>query len=138
MGSVSVNVPIWFGKLKAEEREARKRLEQSRATAADVRNNVEADVQAAWFRAQLSHDQLLLYRQTLVPQAEQSFEATRAGYESAGSNFIDLLDSERALLALRLGEVMSQADLARAMAQLERAVGVDLSEIVHWRGGEAK
>ena len=73
MGTVSVNVPIWFGKLKAEEREARKRLEQSRAMADDVRNNVEADVQSAWFRAQLSHDQLLLYRQTLLPQAEPKF-----------------------------------------------------------------
>ncbi len=138
VASVSVNVPIWFGKLKAEEREAAKRLEQSQATAEDMRNNVEADVQSAWFRAQLSHDQLLLYRQTLVPQAEQSFAATRAGYESAKSSFIDLLDSERALLALRLGEVMSETDLARAMAQLERAVGVDLSQISKWKGGEAK
>jgi outer membrane protein TolC len=74
----------------------------------------------------------------LVPQAEQSFQATRAGYESAKSNFIDLLDSERALLALRLGEIMSEADLARAMAQLERAVGVDLSQITKWKGGESK
>ncbi len=138
MGAVSVNVPIWFGKLKAEEREAMKRLDQSRATAADVQNSVQADVQSAWFRAEVSHDQLLLYRQTLLPQAEQSFDATRAGYESAKSNFIDLLDSERALLALRLGEVMSEADLARALAQLERAIGVDLSEIARWRGGEAK
>ncbi len=138
VASVSVNVPIWFGKLNAEEREARKRLEQSRATASDMRNSVQADVQSAWFRAQLSRDQLLLYRQTLVPQAEQSFEATRAGYESAKSNFIDLLDSERALLALRLGEVMSEADVARAMAQLERAVGVDLSQITKWKGGESK
>ena len=138
VASVSVNVPIWFGKLNAEEREARKRLEQSRAAASDVRNSVQADVQSAWFRAQLSHDELLLYRQTLVPQAEQSFQATRAGYESAKSNFIDLLDSERALLALRLGEVMSEADLARAMAQLERAVGVDLAQITKWKGGESK
>lgn len=138
MGSVSVNVPIWFGKLNAEEREAIKRLDQSRAAAADVQNTVQADVQSAWFRAQVSHDQLLLFRQTLVPQAQQSFDATRAGYESAKNNFIDLLDSERALLALRLGEVMSEADLARVMAQLERAVGVDLSEIAHWKGGEAK
>ncbi len=134
VGLVSVNVPIWFGKLKAEEREATKRLEQSRAMADDVRNNVEADVQAAWFRAQLSHDQLLLYRQTLLPQAEQSFSATRAGYESAKTNFIDLLDSERALLALRLGEVMSEADLARAKAQLERAIGVDLANLGKWKG----
>ncbi len=129
MGSVSVSVPIWFWKLNAEEREAARHLDQSRAAAADVRNSVEADVQSAWFRAQLSHDQLLLYRQTLVPQAQQSFDATRAGYESAKNNFIDLLDSERALLALRLGEVMSEADLARALAQLERAIGVDLSVI---------
>lgn len=136
MGTVSVNVPIWFGKLKAEEREARKRLEQSRAMADDVRNNVQADVQSAWFRAQLSHDQLLLYRQTLLPQAEQSFAATRAGYESASSNFIDLLDSERALLALRLGEVMSEAELARAMAMLERAIGVDLTSIGKWKGSK--
>ncbi len=136
VGLVSVNVPIWFGKLKAEEREATKRLEQSRAMADDVRNNVEADVQSAWFRAQLSHDQLLLYRQTLLPQAEQSFLATRAGYESAKTNFIDLLDSERALLALRLGEVMSEADLARAMALLERAIGVDLASIEKWKGSK--
>ena len=138
IGSVSVNVPIWFGKLKAEEREATKRLEQSRAMAADIRNSVQADVQSAWFRAQLAHDQLLLYRQTLVPQARQSFDATRAGYESAENNFIDLLDSERAFLGIRLGEVMSEADLARAMAQLERAAGVDLTEIAKWKGGESK
>ena len=138
VGSVSVNVPIWFGKLKAEEREATKRFEQSRALAEDIRNNVQADVQSAWFRAQLTHDQLLLYRQTLLPQAEQSFLATRAGYESAKTNFIDLLDSERSLLALRLGEVMSEADLARAMALLERAVGMDLISIAQWKGGETK
>jgi cobalt-zinc-cadmium efflux system outer membrane protein len=133
VASVSVNVPIWFGKLKAEEREAAKRLEQSRALADDVRNNVQADVQSAWFRAQLSHDQLLLYQRTLLPKAEQSFSATRAGYESGKTNFIDLLDSERSLLALRLGEAMSEADLARAMALLERAIGVDLASLGKWK-----
>ncbi len=138
MGSVSVSVPIWFGKLKAEEREAAKHLEQSRAAALDFRNKVQADVQSAWFRAQTLHDQLLLYRQSLLPQAQQSFDATRAGYESAKSNFIDLLDSERALLALRLGAVMSQADLARAMAQLERAIGMDLTEVAKWKDRESK
>ncbi|MGI9172574.1 MAG: TolC family protein [Chthoniobacterales bacterium] len=138
MGTISVSVPLWFGKLKAEEREAAKRLEQSRALAADARNNVEADVQGAWFRAQLAHDQLLLYRQTLLPQAEQSFGSTRAGYESANSNFIDLLDSERALFALRLGAVMSETDLARAMASLERAVGVDLTSLAKWKGKDSK
>jgi outer membrane protein, heavy metal efflux system len=138
MGFVSMNVPIWFWKLNAEEREASKKLAQSRAMAVEMKNTVDADVQSAWFRAQTLHDQLLLYRQTLLPQAEQSFGATRAGYESAKTTFIDVLDSERALLALRLGEVMTEAELARGMAQLERAVGVNLGDIAKWKGTENK
>jgi cobalt-zinc-cadmium efflux system outer membrane protein len=138
MGFVSVNLPIWFGKLNAEEREAAKKLAQSRAMALAVKDTVQADVQSAWFRAESLHDQLLLYRQTLLPQAEQSFGATRAGYESAKTTFIDLLDSERALLALRLGEVMTEAELARAMAQLERAIGVNLRNVTKWKGEVSK
>ena len=46
-----------------------------------------------------------------------------------------MLDSERALLAVRLGAVMSEADLARAMAQLERAIGVDLTEVANGKTG---
>jgi cobalt-zinc-cadmium efflux system outer membrane protein len=136
LGFVSVNLPIWFWKLNAEEREASKKLAQSRAMAAEVQNSVQADVQSAWFRAETLHDQLLLYRQTLLPQAKQTFGATQAGYESAKASFIDLLDSERALLALRLGEVMTEAELARAMAQLERAVGVNIDDVSKWKGNE--
>ncbi len=48
-------------------------------------------------------------------------------------SFIDLLDSERALLNFRLGLVMSETDLAKALAALERAVGVDLNDISKWK-----
>lgn len=133
MGFVSINIPLWFGKLRAERREAEKRLEASHAAETNAKNMVSSDVQEAWFRAQVSRDQVTLYTTSLLPRAEQTFEASRASYEAAKASFIDLLDSERALLNFRLGLVMSETDLAKALALLERAVGVDLGEISKWR-----
>ncbi|MGH7936463.1 MAG: TolC family protein, partial [Chthoniobacterales bacterium] len=48
VGTISVNVPIWFGKLNAEEREARANLAASREARQNVANNVEADVRDSW------------------------------------------------------------------------------------------
>ncbi len=126
MGSISVNVPIWFGKLNAEEREARKNLAASREAQRNVANNVEADVRDAWFQATTARDQVELYRQNLLPQAQQTYDASRAGYEAAKTSLIDFLDTERSLLNFRLGLITSETDLAKALAMLERAIGLDL------------
>lgn len=126
LGSISVNVPIWFGKLNAEEREARKNLAASREAQQNVANNVEADVRDAWFQATTAGDQVELYRQNLLPQAQQTYDASRASYEAAKTSLIDFLDTERSLLNFRLGVITSETDLAKALAMLERAIGLDL------------
>ena len=126
MGSISVNVPIWFGKLNAQEREARKNLAASRETQQNIVNDVEADVRDAWFLAATARDQVELYRQNLLPQAQQTYDASRAGYEASKTSFIDFLDTERSLLNFRLGLITSETDLAKALARLERAIGLDL------------
>ncbi len=126
LGSISVNLPIWFEKLNAEEREARKNLAASREAQQNVVNNVEADVRDAWFQATTARDQVELYRQNLLPQAQQTYDASRAGYEAARISLIDFLDTERSLLNFRLGLITSETDLAKALAMLERAVGLDL------------
>ena len=126
MGSISVNVPIWFGKLNAVEREARKNLAASLESARNAANNVDADVRDAWFQATTARDQVALYRQNLLPQAEQTFESSRASYEAGQGSFIDFLDTERSLLSFRLGLVGSETELAKALAALERAIGIDL------------
>jgi outer membrane protein, heavy metal efflux system len=127
MGFVSINIPLWFGKLRAQQREAEKRLESSREARVHAENNVSSEVQDAWFRAQVALDQVTLYNESLLPEAQQAFDASQAGYEAGTVSFIDLLDSERALLNFRLGLIMSEAELAKALAALERAMGVDLA-----------
>jgi outer membrane protein, heavy metal efflux system len=129
MGFVSVNIPLWFGKLRAQRREAEKQLEASREARVHAEINVFSEVQDAWFRAQVALDQVTLYNQSLLPEAQQMFDASQAGYEAGTVSFIDLLDSERALLNFRLGLIMSETELAKALAALERAAGVDLDRI---------
>lgn len=133
LGFVSLNIPLWFGKLRAERREAEERLEASREAEVNAKNMVSSDVQEAWFRAQISRDQVTLYETSILPRAEQTFEVSRAGYETTKVTFVDLLDSERALLNFRLGLIMSETDFAKARALLERAVGVDLDDISKWQ-----
>lgn len=129
MLSVSVNLPIWLEKLRAKERMARKELVASRETLAGVQLQVEADVRDAWSQAKSYREQVELYRDTLIPQAEDAFRAAEASYSGGEGSLIDLLDSERSLLALRLGLIMNEAQLGQALATLERSVGVDLSRL---------
>lgn len=126
--TVGISIPLWFGKYAAMEREAARQLEASEAAQAHTRNMVHAEVHEAWNAARFQKEQLELYAEELIPRAEESFEAVRAGYQAGKTGFIDLLDSQRALLTLQLGEIGIRSDLAKSMARLQRAMGIDLSQ----------
>ncbi len=122
----SVNIPLHVEKLRAEERMARKQLAASRENLAGVKLQVQSDVRDAWFQAKSYREQISLYRDALLPQAEDTYRASEAGYSTGKVSLIELLDSERSILALQLGLIMNEAELGKALAVLERAAGVDL------------
>ena len=64
-----------------------------------------------------------------MPQAQAALETARRGYETDSLSFLDLLDSERTLREFQMDYFESLANLEIALADLERAVGVDLSEV---------
>ena len=62
----------------------------------------------------------------LVPQARQSLDSSRSGYEVGRIEFLSLLDSQVRLLNAELRGVRSLADRRIAFAALEAALGEDL------------
>jgi len=67
-----------------------------------------------------------LFRDKLVPQAQQAFEANRLVYETGKATFLDWITAQR---NLRDVEAMAQqhlADYRAALAELETVVGADL------------
>lgn len=129
MAFVTVNLPIWRGKIRAQVLEAKKRLQASRERESDVRQEIAAEVNAAWFQAKIREEQMELYHSRLIPQAELSLESVRAGYQAARVRFLDVLDSQRVLLRLRLGLITAETDFAKSLARMERSVGVDVDRI---------
>ncbi|MFQ6082055.1 MAG: TolC family protein [Candidatus Aminicenantia bacterium] len=126
MGSIGINIPIWRKKLHAGEEEAINNLKASERNYKDIENNTLSQVNELYFEVKTAEEVVKLYKYSLLPQAEQSFKASEAGYLTGKVDFLNLLDSERMLLHIKIGYFKSMADFEKSLAQLERVVGTDL------------
>ncbi|MBE0605963.1 MAG: TolC family protein [Deltaproteobacteria bacterium] len=68
----------------------------------------------------------VLYRTTLIPQAEQSFQATTESYRVGKTDFPMLMDSVMAILSFRREYAAMVGDLHMEKARLEAVVGREL------------
>ena len=67
-----------------------------------------------------------LYHTTILPQAEQSLEAARAGYRAGKGGFLDLIETQRAWRGYQLEYFKALVDRQHRLAELEAVVGIDL------------
>jgi outer membrane protein TolC len=84
------------------------------------------------------HHHVELFRDKLVPQAQQAFEATRLSYESGKATFLDWIAAQRNFRDI---EAMGREHLAHyqiAVAELEAVIGAQIypNETAKRRNGE--
>ena len=121
--SLGLTIPLWAGKNRASLEQAGEELVAQRYGYAAARNTMEFDVRDAVIRLQTLRDQIDLFEQVLIPQTEETLRATEAAYETAQLGVLDLLDSERMQLDVRLVTARYAADYLVTLAELERAIG---------------
>jgi len=68
-----------------------------------------------------------LFRDKLVPQARQAFEANQFAYETGKASFLEWISAQRNLRDLEAMEQQHIADYHAALAELEAVVGADLN-----------
>lgn len=124
--SVSMNLPLLFGRLAASEAEAGAALRAAEAEVAAMEDDVAREVEEAVAGLEETHHELGIVRDVLIPASERTLDATRAAYEGGRSDFLALIESARdyARVRLMLEETIAMAEERRAI--LERAVGRDL------------
>jgi len=108
-------------------------VRESRANLAAAEQGLEREQKEALrlLRDQLTkietfHHHLELFRDKLVPQAQQAFEATRLSYESGKASFLDWIGAQRNFRDI---EAMGREHLAHyqiAVAELEAIIGADI------------
>lgn len=123
IASVSINVPIWWEKYRAGEREATARYKSFLRERVDRENHLVADVKWAHYKYRDAERRIALYRDTLLYEAKQAFEVSLQGYQTGTGSFLNVVDAIRVMLEFELSYERAFADRAQRLAELEMLVG---------------
>ena len=126
--TLGINIPIYRAGIDASVREAEARLAATRETQHAVEGDLELAIRTIGLELQTAIDQIALYENALLPQAEQALRSTEEAYSTGTTGVLDLLDSDEVLLEVRLGLAQLETDYMKALAAMERAIGVPFPE----------
>ncbi|MFO7535833.1 MAG: TolC family protein [Kiritimatiellia bacterium] len=126
MAMISVDLPIWHGKYRAAEREARLRKAAVEEDREDTGERLAADLELALYHFRDAERKINFYGDTLVPKAEQSLKVVQQGFEAGGTPFIALIDAQRLLLEFQLARQRAQADRGQRLAEIEMLAGREM------------
>lgn len=117
-------LPLRGRRIRAGVAEAREALRAAEAHWTAARDDLRARLVSALSAARDAERQSLLYRERLLPLAEQALQVVIAA-GSTGQGLADIVESQRMLLALRLGLARTEAARAKATAELEAILAMD-------------
>jgi len=131
---LSINIPLWQQKRSSKVESASKMVQAQQYAYQSLLNLMLFEIEDNLFKIQTARKTFELYQEALIPQAEQSVKSAEAGYITGIGNFLDLLDAERVLLKIQFGYWKAYTDYLKRIADIERAVGVELTEVVPEEG----
>jgi cobalt-zinc-cadmium efflux system outer membrane protein len=126
MATLSLNLPIWFGKYRAAQKEAQARHHATAKRREDLENHLVTDLKMAVFHFRSAERRIDLYGDSLVPKAEQSLSASQRAFSAGEADFFDLIDAQRTLLEFQLAYERALADRAQKLAKIEMLTGEEI------------
>lgn len=121
---IGINLPIWREKRSETVAEAETGIRMARQQYDDFRNRVHFTINDAYAQMEKNRDLVALFKTGIIPQAQQTFEASLAAYQVGDVDFLNLLDSLLTLYRYEIDYHRVLADYQRNVAQLEAAAGV--------------
>lgn len=118
-----INIPLHFGKRKAAVKEAVAGVNMAESQLDNFRNMVRLNIQDSVLRIRQSEQQVELYKNGLIPQANQTFEAALSGYQVGKIDFLALLDSIMTVYDYELEYYRVLLEGRRGLARLEAETG---------------
>lgn len=123
-----INIPLQQESRRAQEREATAMRRAAQARQQAIANELLGDLGQAWAGFDAASRQLRILRDTLLPQAELTFQSALASYQTGKVDFATLLDAQRQIRRTRLDIVKVEAESHMRLADIERLSGADLGE----------
>jgi len=124
-----VNVPMWVEKIQAGIREAHSRRLATQHEYVAARNRVSFELEDALARVRAQGELAAIFKNTIIPQAQQAYEVSRAAYSAGTSDFLFVIDNWQKWLMFTIQYHRALGELERSVADLEAAIGSSLSEL---------
>ncbi len=130
-------LPFRGGRIRAAVREARSATAEAESRRRGVGDDLQARIVIALAMLRDADRQISLYTGSILPRMEQALAASIAGYGAAGEGgFLDVLEFQRTLLEVRLARASAVSGRAKALAELEAALGMDHGTWQKWENKE--
>jgi len=126
---VGVNLPIWADKLDASVREAEHRTMENARRYDAVKDDTFRTIKRLVVQVRALDEQTHLFRDSIIPKAEQTLRVSTADYRVAKVDFQQIIDNWSDLLAFHINLVRLESNLGQTLASLERVVGCKLADV---------
>ena len=120
------NLPLQQESRRSQEREAEKMIDVARARKDASANQLLADLAENLSALDAARRTEMLTQTSLLPQADLTFQAALAGYETGKVDFATLLDAQRQIRKAKQDVIRAQAEQQARLADIERLIGEDL------------
>jgi cobalt-zinc-cadmium efflux system outer membrane protein len=121
---LALELPLWgAARQRGQLAEAKASAQQVAAEQSTLRNQVLLEVERAFMNVQTAAEQVRLYQERIVREAERSFEVASRSYAEGKATYLELLEAQRTLTGVREEYAEALFNHRTAVADLERAVG---------------
>ncbi|MFZ3288554.1 MAG: TolC family protein, partial [Telluria sp.] len=121
-----LNIPLQQATRRSQEREAHAMLAAARSRQEATGNQVLAELSENVSGLDAARRTEAAIANSLLPQAELTFQAALASYENGKVDFATLLDAQRQIRQARQSQIKVQAQGQTRLADIERILGEEL------------
>lgn len=123
---LEMNIPLQQESRRSQEGEAESMLSAARSRKEAAANQVLSDLSENLAGIEAARRTELLVTTDFLPQAELSFQAALAAYQTGMVDFATLLDAQRQIRKAKQDRLKAQAEAQIRLAEIERLLGEDL------------
>jgi outer membrane protein TolC len=125
---IKITLPLWFWKINSDIRSEKEQLNSIMENYKDKENFLNYKIDDLYFKLSNDYQLIDLYKNVILPQAEQNFSTSRISYEEGVVDFLNWLDAERNLINIKIATIKQMVSYKKTIAELEYIVGRDLEK----------
>lgn len=125
-----LSVPITiFDRNQAGIKEALAKKSSAEIRQQFIRQNIEREVESAYWRLTSAEKSLDIYAREIIPQLTENLKLVQESYRLGETGILALIEEQKKFIEVNEGYLSARHDKSRALAQLESAVGIELNNL---------